>query len=686
MSQRNKWIVTSAWPYVSGTPHLGNMVGSVLSADVFARYLRLKGDEVVYVSGSDSHGTPVAVAAKKANSPVEEFALKNHKNIKNLFEKWNISYDNYTITHNPTHIEFVQNFYLDVQKNGFIFEKEIESLYCSNDDLYLPDRFVEGTCPHCSAPGARGDQCDNPECGKLLTPLELKDPLCAICRNTPIIKKTKHWYFDFPKLQTRLEELIKNNKIIPPNARQMCLNSIAEGLPERAITRDLKWGIPSKFEGSEGKTIYVWFEAVLGYISAVKEWAENLINVPERFDYFWKDPNTKAVYFIGKDNIIFHLIILPGLEMAYNDDKREGQKFVLPYNVSSTEFLMYENDKFSKSRGVGIWIDEALELAPLDYWRFNLIYNRPEKADTSFLWSEFDNNIKILNDVIGNFIHRSLTFLIKQFNGKIPKKIEFDDIDKEFLSKISSIGKKVGIALENFELRKALREIVKFGREGNVYLNDKAPWHLIKQNKDAAGQVFNICAQAVYALAILLGPFTPGTSEQILNYLNIKRDLNELGWNSISTESLEVDHKIKKPDPLFQKLDIKELQDNLNKIRGIKTETIEEKEMITYEDFKKLDIRVALIEKAEKVKGTDNLLKLEIDIGTDKRALVAGVAQYYNANELIGKKIVVLTNLEPKKMKGVTSHGMLLAASASEGDKVSILILDKDLPPGSKIS
>ncbi|GAH51329.1 unnamed protein product, partial [marine sediment metagenome] len=274
----------------------------------------------------------------------------------------------------------------------------------------------------------------------------------------------------------------------------------------------------------------------------------------------------------------------PGILMAYNDDKQDGQKLVLPYNVSSTEFLMYENDKFSKSRGVGIWIDDALELAPLDYWRFNLIYNRPEKADTSFLWSEFDNNIKILNDVIGNFIHRSLTFIIKQFNGKIPKKLEFDDIDKDFLSKISSIGKDVGETLENFELRKALRDVVKFAREGNVYLNDKAPWHLIKQNKDAAGQVFNICAQAVYALAILLGPFTPGTSERILNYLNVRRDLNELGWNSISTESLVVDHKIKKPEPLFQKLETNELQDKLNQIRGIKKEKIEEKEMITYED------------------------------------------------------------------------------------------------------
>ncbi|TFG25333.1 MAG: methionine--tRNA ligase [Promethearchaeota archaeon] len=677
---RNKWVVTSAWPYVNAIPHLGNMIGSVLSADVFARYLRLKGNEVIFVSGSDSHGTPVAVAAKKQNVPAKELAMKNHKTIKNLFKLWNISYDNYTVTHNPTHIKFVQDFYLDIQKNGYIFEKEIESLFCKKDNLYLPDRFVEGICPHCEYENARGDQCDN--CQKLLVPSELKNPRCAICESTPEIRNTKHWYMNFPKLQDRLEKLINENKIIPQNARQMCLNSIAEGLPERAITRDLEWGIPAKFKGAENKTIYVWFEAVLGYVSAVKEWAEKIVNQPKKFDNFWKDKNTKSVYFIGKDNIIFHLIVFPGLLIAFNDDKSESEKLVLPYNVSSTEFLMYENEKFSKSRGVGIWIDEALELAPLDYWRFNLIYNRPEKSDTSFLWSEFDNNIKTLNDVIGNFIHRTLTFIIKQFDGKIPKKIDLDNTDKEFISKISSIGDIVGNALENFELRKAIRDTVKFAREGNVYLNDKAPWHLIKEKKEAAGHVFNICAQAVYALAVLFGPFIPDTSKKILDYLNIQKELNDLGWNSIGENSLFAGHTINKPKPLFQKLDIKDIQEKYIKLKE-KEEGKSDVEMISYDDFKKLDIRVALIENVEKVKKAENLLKLTIDLGTEKRTIVAGLAKYYKANELIGKKIIVLANLEPKKLRGITSHGMLLAA---EDEKtVSILIPDKDVAPGSKV-
>ena len=407
--EKNKWVITSAWPYVNAIPHLGNMIGSVLSSDIFARFCRLKGDEVVFVSGSDSHGTPVAVAAKKQNISAQELALKNHTIIKDLFKKWQISYDNYTVTHSLTHIEFVRNFYKDIQRNGYIFEKEIESLYCEHDKLFLPDRFVEGICPHCEAENARGDQCD--KCQKLLTPLELKRAHCVICGEPPVLRKTKHWYLDLPKLQDELDSFIKQNQLIPQNARQMCLNSISEGIPQRAITRDLEWGIPAPFKGAEEKTIYVWFEAVLGYISAVKEWAENIIKDPSKFDYFWKDPKTKTVFFIGKDNIIFHLIIFPIFLLSYNKDKSNGEKLILPYNVSSTEWLMFENEKFSKSRGVGIWIDEALEAAPLDYWRFTLIYNRPETSDTSFLWSEFENNIKTLNDNIGNFIHRTLTFI-----------------------------------------------------------------------------------------------------------------------------------------------------------------------------------------------------------------------------------------------------------------------------------
>jgi len=678
-TKKNKWVITSAWPNANYIPHLGNMIGSTLSSDVFARYCRLKGDEVVLVSGSDSHGTPVAVAAKKLNIPAEELAKKNHALIKDLYEKWDISYDNYTVTYNPTHIDFTQNFYLDIQKNGYVFEREIESLYCEHDKFFLPDRFIEGICPHCDDENARGDQCD--KCQKLLTPLELKTPRCAICDKPPIIRKTKHWYLDIPKLQSRLGELIKNNTIIPQNAKKMCLNSIAEGIPERAITRDLEWGIPAPFKSAEEKTIYVWFEAVLGYISAVKEWAETIVKDPKKFDYFWKDPDTKTVFFIGKDNIIFHLMIFPILLLAYNEGKSDDKRFVLPYNVSSTEFLMYENDKFSKSRGNGIWIDEALKLAPLDYWRFSLVYNRPETSDTSFLWSEFENNIKTLNDNIGNFIHRTLTFIDKQFEGKVPKKLENDEVDTQFIDRINSISEEIGDNIQNFKLRKALRDIVNFGKEGNVYLNNKAPWHLIKENKDAAGHVFNICAQAVYAFGVLLSPFIPGTSEKILSYLNVPNS-KDLAWNSIGENAIREGLKIKKPKPLFQKLDTDDLKKALQEIR--KTSKIKgEKDLVSYEDFKKLDIRIAVINKVEKVPKADKLYKLSISLGEEKRTLVAGLAEQYKIEELEGKSIAILANLEPRKLRGILSEGMLLAAV--DGKKVSILTPDRDIPAGAKI-
>jgi len=639
----------------------------------------MKGDEVVFVSGSDMHGTPVAVEAKKTGVSVEELATKNHNKIKKLHKKWKISFDNYTQTHNPIHIEFVQKFYLDVQKNGYILVKEIESLYCENDDLFLPDRFVEGVCPHCEAEKARGDQCDN--CQKLLTPLELKEPYCSICGAKPIIRKTKHWYLDLPKLQSQLKKLIDENKIIPPNARLMCLNSINEGLPQRAITRDLEWGIPAPFEGAEDKTIYVWFEAVLGYVSACLEWAEKIAKRPEKFDYFWKDQNTKSVFFIGKDNIIFHLIVFPGLLNSYNKDKKNEDKLILPYNVSSTEWLMHENEKFSKSRGIGIWIDEALELAPLDYWRFNLVYNRPESSDTSFLWSEFENNIKLLNDNIGNFIHRTLTFISKQFNKVIPEKLDYDEVDNVFIEKINNISNQIGESLINFKLRKALRDIVSFGKEGNVYLNDRAPWHLIKRNKRKAGHVFNICAQAVYALAILLGPFIPDTSEKILSYLNSPK-LSKLSWESINDESVKAGTKIYSPQPIFQKLDIEEIKNNLYIIREQKQQG-GKRELISYDYFKKLDIRVAKVVSVEKVPKADKLYKIEIDIGTEKRTLVAGLAEHYKPEELVDKKIIVLVNLEPRKLRGIQSEGMLLAAV--ENGKVSILIPDKEIDIGAKI-
>ncbi|MDD1777949.1 MAG: methionine--tRNA ligase, partial [Candidatus Helarchaeota archaeon] len=392
---KEKWVITSAWPYAYGIPHLGNLVGSVLSADVFARYLRLKGAEVVLVSGSDEHGTPIEVEAISRGLKPKELTDQIHSSIDKLFKDWGISYDNYTRTHNPVHIEYVQDFYRKVYANGYIFTQEVEMLRCPQCNRFLPDRFVEGTCPHCGA-NARGDQCE--VCDRLLEPTELINPHCKICNSTPIIKKTVHWYFDFKKFEQPLKEFIENHPVLPDNARNWCLSILNEGLKPRAITRDLEWGIPAPFPGAEGKSIYVWFEAVLGYVSATKQWAENSKR-PNYWKEFWFNKDTKTVFFIGKDNIPFHLLIFPALLMATK------QNYVLPYNVSSTEFLLFDGQKFSKSHKIGIWIDEALELAPVDFWRYSLIASRPEMKDASFSLYDLETYVNSdLNDVLGTFI------------------------------------------------------------------------------------------------------------------------------------------------------------------------------------------------------------------------------------------------------------------------------------------
>ncbi|MHA1619256.1 MAG: methionine--tRNA ligase [Promethearchaeota archaeon] len=690
---KRKWIITSAWPYVNATPHLGNLIGSVLSADVFARYVRLCGDEVVLVSGSDEHGTPVAVSAIEENITPEELTKRNHAKISDLFEKWCISYDNYTHTHNPVHIKFTQDFYSQIDKNKLISTKTQDAFYCEHDNLYLPDRFVNGTCPHCNSEYARGDQCD--ACGKLLEPEELVNPRCKHCGKPPVLRETKHWYLDFGKVEDDIRDFIENNKYLPANARTMSLNFLKEGLPSRAVTRDLEWGIPAPFEGSEGKSIYVWFEAVLGYISAVKQWAEEIKGDPSLYSYFWNDPDVKSVYFIGKDNIIFHLIIFPGLLAAYNKNLPKKEQFTMPFNVSSTEFLNYENDKFSKSRKVGIWIDEALEIAPVEYWRYSLLRNRPEKQDSDFLWSRFGKDILELNDIIGNFIHRTLSFIYKRYDGIVPAAPRPDDLDNDdrvLLDTISGAAKKVGDQLEGFHLKEALNAIVSIARVGNVYINNKAPWKQIKTDKVKAGYTFNLSIQLVRTLGILLIPYIPNISERIFELVGETETIDTIRWDSASEIRVDAGRKIPNAVPLFKKLDVKELQAKLDTLHGVVPSTEKGKDAkkqgkpeISYPEFQKLDLRTGTVIDAEKVPETSHLLKLQVDIGeSEPRTIVAGIGKTYKPDELVGTQIVVLTNLEPKTIKGVESHGMLLAVDLKKKGS-AVLRPGSPIPNGSHI-
>jgi methionyl-tRNA synthetase len=554
-----KVLVTSAWPYINVLPHLGNLVGSVLSADVAARYYRLRSDDVIMVSGSDEHGTPIEVEAMKQGVTPKELTDRNHERVAELFRMWGASFDNYTRTESPVHREFVQETLMKIYENGYIFSKETQMLYCEHDQRFLPDRFVEGRCPYCGYERARGDQCD--KCGRLLETTFLIEPYCVICGNKPAVKTTRHWYIDLSLFTDPLTKYITENQQLPANAKNFSLNWIKEGLKPRAVTRDVEWGIPAPFPEAEGKTIYVWVDAVLGYVSATIEYCRR-IGEPEKWREFWFNESAKTLYFVGKDNIPFHTIILPALLLA------SGEDFNLPWNVSATEFLQFKGEKASKSQRIGIWIDEALELFPADYWRFFLMATRPESKDSNFSWGIFLEKVNAdLNDTFGNFIHRTLTFINSKFNGEIPKpKLTADDeaVLQAVKEKVDSAAQE----LEKAKLQSAANTLISIGRIGNQYLNEKEPWKLFKTDMEKAATVLYVNAQIVKAATVVSAPFMPATAEQLWQTLNLPGSVHTSKWEE-ALKPLGVGHKIAKSKPLFQKIDAdeKKLDDMLAAVR-----------------------------------------------------------------------------------------------------------------------
>ncbi len=553
MLSLGKWIVCSAWPYVNTVPHLGTFI-HLLSADVFSRYLRLKGEEVVSVTGSDEHGTPIEVEAIKKGVSPKQLTDEYHEIICSLLEKYGIRFDNYTRTENPIHIKFVQDFYRKVYENGYVFQRTVRLPYCVKCDRFLPDRFIEGICPYCAYEAARGDQCDS--CGRVLDPLDLKEPKCIFCGGQPIAKDSSHWFLDLPKFSQQIKQYLDSNKQLPENALNFSYRWLEEGLKPRALTRDNKWGIPSPFPNSENKTIYVWFEAVLGYVSATIEWARR-VGEPDLWREFWNDQHVKGVYFIGKDNIPFHTIIFPALLLATKE------KYVLPWQVSSTEFILYEGEKFSKSRRKGVWVDEALEIADPDYWRFMLMAIRPETRDANFTWREFESHINSeLNDVVGNFIHRTLTFVDTHFKGIVPEFSKFEEVDKQLIQEIERSPSRIGELMQEFEFRDALNTIVELARKGNHYLSVREPWHKVKTDLSMASKTLYLAVQLARTLAILLEPFIPFAAEEVWRQLNLPGSVHEQKWESSSELAVKVGHRINKPTPLFHKIDASRITKN----------------------------------------------------------------------------------------------------------------------------
>lgn len=548
-----KYVTCSAWPYVNNVPHLGTMIGSLLSGDVYTRFLKLMGRDVVYVSGSDEHGSPIEVEARKRGINPKDLTDAMHSYVSKIISDWKIEFTNYTRTHSPTHIAFVREFLLKLYENGYIKKRKEVLPYCEKCGMFLADRFIEGTCPYCGYDRARGDQCDR--CGRLLHPTELINPHCVFCGSTPVYKETYHWFFDLPKLRDKLMEWLEKHPNFEDNVKNYSLNWVKEGLKERSVTRDNKWGIPAPFPGAEGKTVYVWFEALLGYISAVKEYYD-LVGEPEEFKKTWLNPETRTVFFIGKDNIPFHAIIFPAMLMA------SGDPYPLPWQISATEYLLFQEEKFSKSRGIGVWADEALEILPADYWRFVLIRMRPETKDTSFSWSEMYRIVNTdMNDAIGNYVHRVLSFVWNRYNGVVPGPGEMDEEDKSMVEALKSYTQKTIEYFEKIRLKQALETIIELARRGNQYLNKQAPWDKIKTDPPKAEATLYVAVNSVRTLAILLWPVTPEASERILGMLALPAP-KPGDYPRAGDLVIEPGHKINKPSPVFRKLP----SDFLNKI------------------------------------------------------------------------------------------------------------------------
>jgi methionyl-tRNA synthetase len=540
-----KWVIAAAWPYINSVPHLGTII-HLLTADVYTRFLRQLGEDVISVSGSDEHGTPIELEARKRSVDPKIITDQAHEYVVKLLERWNIRLSNYSRTESEIHKKFVQDFMRKLEERGFIYPKEQTLPYCEYDKIFLPDRYVIGTCPYCGYPEARGDQCEN--CGALLDPTDLINPRCALCGRRPVYKTTIHWFFDLRKTEDLLRDWLQNHSLLDEKIKRYALSWVKEGLRPRAITRDVQWGIKAPFKDAEGKTIYVWFDALLGYLSASKEYLESN---GRSFEEFWKDPETKTVYFMGKDNIPFHAVILPAMLIA------SGEGYILPYQIVSTEYLLYEGQKFSKSRRVGLWIDEALEIIKdPDYWRFVLIRIRPEERDTNFSWREFQRIVNAeLNDNIGNFVYRVLSFTRRFFDSTVPKPGEFDDIDVSTWREAGEYYEEYIRYMLDFKPKQAVEKILYIGRVGNQYLNKRAPWNEIKIDPSRAGTTIYLALNLVSILALLMYPFTPGASERLWRMLGFKTDVKEIVIPRKIFYSIEPGMKISSEiEPLFEKL------------------------------------------------------------------------------------------------------------------------------------
>ena len=673
-----RYLVTSALPYANGPIHLGHIAGAYLPADIYVRYQRLKKRDVIFICGTDEHGVPITITAKTEGITPKQVVDKYYKIQKESFKKLGISFDNFSRTSYPLHYKTSQDFFLTLYKKNYLEERNIKQFFCINDNMFLTDRYVEGICPNCKTLGARGDQCEI--CGKWLEPTMLIEPKCKLCGNTPEIRETKHWFFKFSEFQDTLKNWINSKKNWKENVSNFCNGWFKEGLLDRAVTRDLEWGVPVPLEDAKGKVLYVWFDAPIGYISSTKEWAQKKGN-PELWKKYWLDKNTKLIHFIGKDNIVFHALLFPAMLMGYGE-------FVLPENVPANEFLNLEGNKLSTSKNYAVWLNDYLEKFPPDPLRYCLASILPETKDSDFSWKDFQarNNFE-LADILGNFINRTLIFVQKYFDNKIPEPANLTESDSEMLENAKNAFKIIGDSIDQFQLRNAIKQFMNVARSANKYFNDEEPWKTVKDNIERCRTTIYVSIQITGSLAILMHPFLPFTSEKILKVLNVNNKINSIIWDNILQDKLIPEHTLGESEILFRKIEDSEIEPEIEKLKKINAQIRPEKKeenLIDISVFKKIDLRTATIIHCEKVKGAKKLLKLEVDDGDKKRQIIAGIAQHYEPEEIIGKRIIIVANLKPTTLMGEKSEGMLLAATS--GEKLVLLTTDKDIDTGSKIS
>jgi len=676
--QYKRTTITAALPYANGGVHIGHLAGVYVPADIYARYMRLKKEDVVFIGGSDEHGVPITIRARKEGVSPQDVVDRFHAMIKKSFEDFGISFDIYSRTTSPTHHQLASDFFKKLYEDGKLLEKETEQYYDEEAHQFLADRYITGECPHCHNEGAYGDQCE--KCGRDLSPTELLHPRSTISGSQPVLKKTKNWYLPLDKYQDWLKEwILEGHKEWRPNVYGQCKSWLDIDLQPRAMTRDLDWGIPVPVEGAEGKVLYVWFDAPIGYISNTKEL------LPDTWEKWWKDPETRLVHFIGKDNIVFHCIVFPVMLKAHGG-------YILPENVPSNEFLNLEDDKISTSKNWAVWLHEYLEDFPgkQDVLRYVLTANAPETKDNNFTWKDFqERNNNELVAVYGNFVNRALQLTKKYFDGRVPACGELNDVDKQALDEFKDVKEKVESLLDTYKFRDAQKEAMVLARIGNRYITECEPWKVWKTDPKRVETILYISLQLVANLAIAFEPFLPFSSAKLRRLLNMEG----VDWNALgNTEILKPGHQLAEPELLFEKIEDDAIEAQLKKLADTKkaneAETYKAKEIkpvVDFADFEKLDLRVGRILACEKVKKANKLLKFTLDDGSGTpRTIVSGIAKFYEPEELVGRDVVFIANLAPRQLMGIESQGMILSAENYDGG-LSLLSLMKEVKAGSQV-